>query len=243
MHRTAIYVCVCLVLSILSAPSLAQRARSVPETVTSTGGMVVSVSAPASRVGAEVLAEGGNAVDAAVATAFALAVTYPPAGNIGGGGFMMVLPQTGSVPVCIDYRETAPAAATPDMFTLDSSRLGARMVGVPGTVRGLALAHEQFGRLPWADLVQPAIGLAQDGFPVDSALAKSLNAILRDKDSQPYLEMLRVFAPPAGDRWEAGGAPGAAAAGSDAAVYRSRGTRRLLRGACGSGTRGGNAAR
>jgi gamma-glutamyltranspeptidase/glutathione hydrolase len=171
---------------------------------TSSRGIVVSVSAPASHIGAQVLRDGGNAVDAAVATAFALAVTYPPAGNIGGGGFMMVLPAPLKQPICIDYRETAPSAATVDMFTLDDSRLGPRAVGVPGTVRGLALAHAQFGRLPWARLVQPAARTARQGFEVGQSLANSLNVILQDKDSQPYSELLRVFAPPDGRSWRAG---------------------------------------
>jgi gamma-glutamyltranspeptidase / glutathione hydrolase len=125
-------------------------------------GMVVAVSAPAAEVGAEVLKQGGNAVDAAVATALALAVTYPPAGNIGGGGFMMILPRPGTRPVCIDYRETAPAAATRTMFADETDRYGPRVVGVPGTVRGLTLAQRTYGSLPWAEVVRPAIRLARE---------------------------------------------------------------------------------
>ncbi len=175
-----------------------------PEVVTARRGMVVSVSAPASDAGASILGQGGNAVDGAVATALALAVTYPPAGNLGGGGFMMVLPRAGGTPVCIEYRETAPGAATPDMFALGDSHLGLRAVGVPGTVRGLALAHARFGRLPWPVLVAPAIALAQDGFAVDAALARSLNGILADRESQRFPELLRVYAPPAARNWRAG---------------------------------------
>ena len=171
--------------------------------VTSQRGIVVSVSAPASEVGAAIMQGGGNAVDAAVATAFALAVTYPPAGNIGGGGFMMVLPGLGDEPVCIDYRETAPVAATATMFALDESRLGAKTVGVPGTVRGLELAHRLYGKLPWSDVVAPAIRLARDGCRIDQALAKSVNEILQDKDSAPFSEMLRVFHPPNPASWQA----------------------------------------
>ncbi len=171
--------------------------------VTSQRGIVVSVSAPASEVGAAIMQGGGNAVDAAVATAFALAVTYPPAGNIGGGGFMMVLPGLGDEPVCIDYRETAPAAATATLFALDESRLGAKTVGVPGTVRGLELAHRLYGKLPWSDVVAPAIRLARDGCRIDQALAKSVNEILQDKDSTPFSEMLRVFHPPNPASWQA----------------------------------------
>jgi gamma-glutamyltranspeptidase/glutathione hydrolase len=105
-------------------------------------GMVVSVSPEASDVGRVVLERGGNAVDASVAVALALAVTYPEAGNIGGGGFMLVWPGAGEQPVCIDYRETAPAAATPDMFVADRAPYTHKAVGVPGTLRGLELAEE-----------------------------------------------------------------------------------------------------
>jgi len=174
------------------------------DVATARRGMVVSVSSDASRVGAAILAQGGNAVDSAVATALALAVTYPPAGNLGGGGFMLVSPRPGETPVCIDYRETAPAAATPDMYSANDSRWGARVVGVPGTVRGLALAHATFGRLPWPALVEPAIGLAAQGFVLDAALARSLNGILTDQESQRFAELLRVYASPPGRPWQAG---------------------------------------
>jgi gamma-glutamyltranspeptidase/glutathione hydrolase len=115
--------------------------------------MVVSADAHASRIGRDVLRQGGNAIDAAVATAFALAVTWPEAGNIGGGGFTMIHPMDGRPPVCIDYRETAPGAATETMFEGDDRRYTCKMVGVPGTVQGLALAHRRYGGLPWCDLV------------------------------------------------------------------------------------------
>ncbi len=165
--------------------------------------MVVSVSEPASAAGLAMLKRGGNAVDAAAATALALAVTFPEAGNLGGGGFMMVMPP-GQTAVCVEYRETAPAAATPDMFELGESRFGAKLAGTPGTVAGLALAHKQFGRLPWKDVVRPAIKLAQGGFVVDAALAKRLNPVLRDPQTQPFTEMLRVYAPPGNEGWKAG---------------------------------------
>jgi gamma-glutamyltranspeptidase/glutathione hydrolase len=116
-------------------------------------GLVVSVSAPASDVGYRILQRGGTAVDGAVATAFALAVTWPAAGNIGGGGFMMVYPGAGEQPVCVEYRETAPTGATPTMFAADSRKDGPKVSGVPGTVAGLALAHGKYGKLPWADVV------------------------------------------------------------------------------------------
>jgi gamma-glutamyltranspeptidase/glutathione hydrolase len=104
----------------------------------------------------------------------------------------------------VEYRETAPAAARVDMFAPHESRLGVKAVGVPGTVRGLVLAHAQFGRLPWPVLVEPAIELAKNGFSIDAALAKSLNEILEDRASRDFPEMRRVFAGPDGRRWQAG---------------------------------------
>jgi gamma-glutamyltranspeptidase/glutathione hydrolase len=149
-------------------------------------GMVVSVSAPATAIGVDVLRRGGNAVDAAVAVAFALAVTWPEAGNIGGGGFMLVYPCGKAQPVVIDYRESAPAAASRDMFA-HGPLLAYRLVGVPGTVRGLALAHQRFGKLPWHDLVRPAVRLAEDGFAVNTALAISLEEGLQHSGYFPEL--------------------------------------------------------
>lgn len=171
--------------------------------VQSRSGMVVSVCEQASRVGVDVLRNGGNAVDAAVAVAFALAVTYPPAGNIGGGGFMLVYPGGDQRPVCIDYRETAPAAVTELMLAGDVKRTDARMVGVPGTVRGLALAHEKYGKLAWRELVLPAARLAEDGIAVNADLARSLNGVLK---KYPHMTGLQEsFGPPAGrEHWSAG---------------------------------------
>ena len=166
-------------------------------------GMVVTVSPPATDVGVAVLQQGGNAVDAAVAVAFALAVTWPSAGNIGGGGFMLVHPGTGQKPVCIEYRETAPAAATASLLR-DYTRMdGLRVCATPGTVAGLALAHRKYGRLPWRELTMPAVRLARDGITVDAALAGSLNAVRR---ASPQLaELQQVFAPPVGrEIWQAG---------------------------------------
>jgi gamma-glutamyltranspeptidase/glutathione hydrolase len=164
--------------------------------------MVVSVSRPASEVGVQVLREGGNAVDAAVAVAFALAVTWPEAGNLGGGGFMLVYPGGGQEPVVIDFRETAPQAATEDMFAKGAGS-EYRLVGVPGTVRGLGMAHRRFGTLPWKDLVRPAARLADEGFAVGEALAGSLNGLLRRPDNLE--EVRRVFGNDGGRRpWQAG---------------------------------------
>src|SRR6185503_16156560 len=123
-------------------------------------GMVVSGSPIASAVGRDVLSRGGNAVDAAVAVAFALAVVHPEAGNLGGGGFMLVRTSAGLVSA-LDYRETAPAAASRDMYLdasgqrTDRSVTGQLASGVPGTVAGLAAAHGRFGRLAWRELVAP----------------------------------------------------------------------------------------
>ena len=145
------------------------------------GGMVVSVSPLATDVGADVLKAGGNAVDAAVAVGFAEAVTWPEAGNIGGGGFMLIHRPKGK-PAFIDYREMAPAAATKWMFFatgVDSQSI--KTAGVPGTVRGFALAHKEYGKLPWKDLVLPAVKLAEDGFPVSAVLARRLNTVIADK--------------------------------------------------------------
>jgi gamma-glutamyltranspeptidase/glutathione hydrolase len=154
-------------------------------------GMVVSVSPPGTDVGLEILKKGGNAVDAAVATAFALAVTYPAAGNVGGGGFMVVYPGGKAEPVVIDYRETAPAAATKTMFSPNDNWYGHKVIGVPGTVRGLAMAHQRFGKLPWKGVVLPAVKLARDGFIIDAPLASSLNSIVAT--SKEYPELRRVL--------------------------------------------------
>jgi gamma-glutamyltranspeptidase/glutathione hydrolase len=166
-------------------------------------GVVVSISHPASEVGVSILKQGGNAVDAAVATAFALAVTYPAAGNIGGGGFMLVHPASGEGdPVIFDYRETAPAAAWPTMYTKEESQFSQRAVAVPGTVRGLALAHKRFGTLPWHQLLQPAIALARDGFPLDKFLVVLLNDTLAAAPEK--VEFQRVFGKPGGGLWQPG---------------------------------------
>ena len=137
----------------------------------------------AARIGIEFLDRGGNAVDAAVAVGFAMAVTYPRAGNIGGGGFMVIHLAKDNRDLAIDYRETAPAAATETMF-LDTqgnadpekSRDSALSVGVPGTVAGLALAHAKYGsgKFSLAELIAPAIDLAEKGFQVEDDLADSL---------------------------------------------------------------------
>lgn len=163
------------------APILSADARLLP--VLARHGMVSSQERRASAVGVEILKRGGNAVDAAVAVGFALAVTLPRAGNLGGGGFMLVHLAKSNETIAIDYRETAPAAATRDMFLGPDgkpdpakSRDSGLSVGVPGTVRGLALAHEKYGsgKLSFAALIEPAIRLAREGIEVEDDLADSL---------------------------------------------------------------------
>jgi len=163
------------------APILTSTARFLP--VIATHGMVASQEKRATHVGVEILKAGGNAVDAAVAVGFALAVTHPQAGNIGGGGFMLVHLASRNETVGIDYRETAPAAMTRDVFLDEKgeadprkSRDSALGVGVPGTVAGLALALEKYGsgKFTLAQLIAPAIKLAREGFAVDDELADTL---------------------------------------------------------------------
>jgi gamma-glutamyltranspeptidase/glutathione hydrolase len=160
-------------------------------------GMVVASEPLASEAGLEILRAGGNAVDAAVAVGFALAVTHPEAGNIGGGGFMLVR-LAGGETVVVDYREQAPAAATRDMFLDGQGKLvpGASTVGplavcVPGTVAGLALAHRTYGKLPWTRVLRPAIRLAKQGFPVSYALSMSLRK--HEEQLAKFSETRRIF--------------------------------------------------
>jgi gamma-glutamyltranspeptidase/glutathione hydrolase len=152
--------------------------------------MVVSASDLASQVGACVLEEGGNAVDAAVATAFALAVTHPSAGNIGGGGFLLFRRADGPA-AAYDFRETAPRASSPTMFLKDGKydpglhHRSYASVGVPGTVAGLHLAWRENGRLPWKRLVEPAVRLARHGFVVSDGLALELAKVLPEMQRYP----------------------------------------------------------
>ena len=171
-----------------AALTITTAASSVP--IRAQKGMVASQNEMASRIGADVIAAGGTAVDAVVATALALAVTHPSAGNIGGGGFIVYRPASGAA-VTYDFREKAPAKASPTMWLKDgryndelhhSSHLA---VGVPGTVAGLHLAWKEQGKLPWKRLVDPAIALARDGFPVSEALARSLKDVRRAMQQYP----------------------------------------------------------
>ena len=166
---------------VLTEAAPASAARIEP--VLASHGMVVAQEGRAARIGLEVLERGGNAVDAAVATGFALAVTYPRAGNIGGGGYMLIHLAERKLDTAIDYRETAPAATTREIF-LDErgeadphkSQDSALAIGVPGTVAGLALAHAKYGsgKFTLAELIAPAIALARDGIPIENDIADSL---------------------------------------------------------------------
>jgi gamma-glutamyltranspeptidase/glutathione hydrolase len=183
---------------------VALLAVSAPASVLGTGaqpvrakqGMVASQNFMASQVGIEVLWAGGNAVDAAVATAFTLAVTHPAAGNIGGGGFLLYRPASGE-PVAYDFREIAPAGSSPTMFLTDGkydqkkhhdSHLS---VGVPGTVAGLHMAWRAHGKLPWRRLLDPAIAMARDGIVVTPGLSRSLRAVL--PEMKPYPASVAQF--------------------------------------------------
>ncbi len=176
--------------------SIIARAASPSPTVAADG-MVVSESPWASRVGAEVLRAGGNAVDAAVAVHFALAVTYPQAGNIGGGGFLLVRAADGAIEA-IDFRETAPAASTRDMFLGPDGKpdpaLSTQSLlssGVPGSVAGMAMAHARHGTLPWDELLMPAVRLAKQGFALDRYTAVHF-AQLHERLSR-HPEARRIF--------------------------------------------------
>lgn len=155
-----------------------------------TTGMVVSQNDRASQIGFEVIKNGGNAIDAAVATAFALAVTHPTAGNIGGGGFIVYRTAKGDA-LAYDFREQAPAGASPGMwlqdgkYNFDLHHNSHRAVGVPGTVAGLHLAWKEHGSKPWKDLVLPAVALARDGFEVTHGLAHSLQGMLPEFRKYP----------------------------------------------------------
>ena len=178
------------------SPLIDFRSRFVP--VAANGNMVVGPERLASEAGLIMLEQGGNAVDAAVATGFALAVTLPRAGNIGGGGFMLVHLAAENRNVFIDYREMAPAAATRDMFLTPEGKVDKRRAyfshqasGVPGTVAGLIHALEEYGTLPLATVIQPAIDLAADGFVMDITLHQNLSARAERLAQDP--ETKRIF--------------------------------------------------
>ncbi len=172
-------------------------------------GMVASQQILASQIGAEVLAAGGNAVDAAVATSFALAVVLPRAGNLGGGGFMLVYLAEEKRTIAIDYREMAPAAASRDMYldadgNVSRERILASLKssGVPGTVAGLHYAHSKYGKLPWARLLEPAVQLADDGFTVTRFMADGFKRSAHRFRRSPAA--MKLYLKPNGGAYEAG---------------------------------------
>jgi gamma-glutamyltranspeptidase / glutathione hydrolase len=190
--KLSLLLCVCLTTTVRGAWR---------EPVRAPHGMVASTERVASQIGVDVMKQGGNAVDAAVAVAFALAVVYPSAGNLGGGGFMMIRRSDGST-TAIDYRETAPAGSTRDMYVgpdgklmkgEGSSTLGYRSVGVPGTVAGMDFAIKKFGsgKLSWPQLIEPARKLAADGFAVTHRMEK----LLQDHQDilSPFVDSRRIF--------------------------------------------------
>lgn len=180
---------------------------TIEKDVSANRAAVVTAHPLATKVGLDILRRGGTAADAAVAVQFALAVVYPQAGNIGGGGFLVYRKAETGETAALDYRETAPAAATETMFqdsagnvVANKSRYGAFACGVPGTVDGLYETHKKFGRLPWADLVAPAILLAEKGYQITEREAKQLNEekftfARNNRNIPPFVKM---------ETWEAG---------------------------------------
>lgn len=163
---------------------------------------VASASPPATQVGVFTLSQGGNAMDAAVAVSMSLAVTYPQAGNIGGGGFLMYYDAKSGQVWSLDYREVAPLESKRDMYLEKdgkskpkASTIGMLAAGVPGTVAGLEEAHRKFGKTPWKELLQPAIRLARDGFPVSSGLSAGLKTSQNDDHIDQFKTTATVFFP------------------------------------------------
>src|SRR5579862_4792123 len=184
----------CLVVALLAA-CVAVPATASVHPVYAAHGMVVSVHELASHVGVDILQAGGNAVDAAVATGFALAVVHPAAGNIGGGGFMLIRMADGKGHF-LDYREIAPAAATRDMYLdaqgnaiPDASQIGYKSIGVPGSVAGMVYAEQKWGKLSLKQVIAPAIKLARDGYLLTWGEANDLHDTYLSK----FAESRRVF--------------------------------------------------
>jgi gamma-glutamyltranspeptidase/glutathione hydrolase len=206
--RTPAAVVIALLLSVVIP--VGQTSQSDHDLgVAGSAGLVVSATPQSSDIGAGILAKGGNAVDAAVATAFALAVTYPFAGNIGGGGFMVVRTPDGKA-TTFDYRERAPLKSTPAMYLDEKGEIvraltnaGYLAPGVPGTVRGLALAHQRFGKLPWREVVQPAVDLAASGFLMPASLARGLNGEIHGA-MKPFAASVDAYGKPGGGSWSEG---------------------------------------
>ncbi len=205
---------------VASAPSVSTSAAptarqlpagkaEAPRVALGTKGAVSSQESNASDVGIAILQKGGNAVDASVAVGFALAVTHPSAGNIGGGGFMVIRMASGES-FALDYRETAPSAAGRDMYldkkgnvTKDSLN-GPKAAGIPGSVAGMAAAHKKLGKLSWREVVEPAIKLAKDGFALDEVGAKDLVEATKKMRDLGFEATAKVYAKPDGSPLAAG---------------------------------------
>ena len=185
---------------VLALPAASLAAAAAPQSALGTGGAGAAAEETAAGVGIRILEQGGNAADAAVAVAFALAVTWPEAGNIGGGGFWISRDAKGAV-TSIDFREAAPRAARRDLFIaprkggggVPSSETGPLASGVPGSVAGLALAHRRTGRLPWKRVVDPAVRLARDGFVMTEPVSASIAGEAERLSADP--EAARIFLP------------------------------------------------
>lgn len=203
-----------LLAGLATPPALAQDAAIFSDVdlvhpVFAQNGMVATQEEHATRIGLDVLKNGGNAIDAGVAIGFALAVTLPRAGNLGGGGFMIIRNADQDKTVALDFREMAPAKAHRDMYldeegnaVSERSRFTYQAVGVPGTVAGLALAAEQYGTMPLADLIAPAIKLAEEGMPVSVDLSESL-AGLKER-FEPWPESMKIFFKEGGETYQPG---------------------------------------
>jgi gamma-glutamyltranspeptidase / glutathione hydrolase len=208
-HRPIVLALTCAAHALLRAQDTASVPRQPgPPAIASTAGMVICSSDIACDVGARILGKGGNAVDAAVATAFAMAVTYPAAGNLGGGGFMVV--RTPKKVTTIDFRERAPLRSTPTMYLDSAGNIDRKLTatgylapGVPGTVRGLEMAHRKYGKLRWTDVVTPAAEIARNGFVLSEGLARSLNREV-SRNMQPYPASVAAYGKPGGGTWSAG---------------------------------------
>jgi gamma-glutamyltranspeptidase / glutathione hydrolase len=191
-HKSLILLLMALLLTVGAAPSVASSTHPVH----AQHAIVVSVHELASKVGVDIMQAGGNAIDAAVATGFALAVVHPPAGNIGGGGFMLIRMADGRTHF-IDYREKAPAAATRDMYLdpqgnviKDASEIGYKSIGVPGSVAGMVYAEQKYGKLTLKQVMAPAIRLAREGYALTWGEARDFQT---DKHLGQFPESRRVF--------------------------------------------------
>src|SRR5580704_9002278 len=194
MRQYPMRVCVTLLAIFCLAPALVAR-----QPVRAKHGMVVTREMHATNAGEAILESGGNAIDAAVAVAFTLAVTHPSAGNLGGGGFMLIRFADGRS-TFVDFRERAPNSASREMYidpatgkATQDSLIGYRASGIPGTVPGFEFAHEKYGKKPWKDLVDPAVHLARDGFPVSYGLSQSLHNDNASRKLGRFPDSKRIF--------------------------------------------------